>query len=381
MDRKNMWESQWLADTKSGETLHFELCKGGYFSNKEEYGLKVVGKTLQDGTPTPDNPVSIQCVKAGTKIKVYGKNLFDVNGLAFKYNNGTTMWEVDNNNNIILPKSDGTAWTACPYMTLPTGKYTFSSEKYVKFEIRQYGSNGEFIRITENSTKLLTFDIEYPKIQVKLAKPLYISNEPEATIEYPYTVGHAQLEMGGSKTAFEPCEIFGEITTPCDLYEGDIWYPMSGKVEKYRNKIEFDGSENWSTYYRPNYTYLVGIPDKKRGNLESYCSHFENIYQCWMGYDYDNQGCFSDHSLQQNIFFTSSVYWGEARKTDNWKNYLKEMYDKGNPITVVYELEVPIIEQYYPQYIFTPKGIVNVLQEPIGLSADLEATMLCKEVV
>ena len=63
-----MLESQFKIDTESGMSLHFEKCKGGYFSSIDEYGLKVVGKTLQDGTPSPEETVPIQCVKQGTKI-------------------------------------------------------------------------------------------------------------------------------------------------------------------------------------------------------------------------------------------------------------------------------------------------------------------------
>ena len=63
-----MLESQFKIDTKTGESLHFENCKGGYFSVNEEYGLKVSGKSMQIGISTPEKPVPIQCVKKGTKI-------------------------------------------------------------------------------------------------------------------------------------------------------------------------------------------------------------------------------------------------------------------------------------------------------------------------
>ena len=63
-----MLQSQFKIDNKEGESLHFEKCKGGYFSSIDEYGLKVVGKTLQDGTPSPEKTVPIQCVKQGTRI-------------------------------------------------------------------------------------------------------------------------------------------------------------------------------------------------------------------------------------------------------------------------------------------------------------------------
>ena len=63
-----MLQSQFKIDTKAGESLHFEGCKGGYFSVNEEYGLKVEGKTLQGETLIPWKSAPIRCVKKGTKI-------------------------------------------------------------------------------------------------------------------------------------------------------------------------------------------------------------------------------------------------------------------------------------------------------------------------
>lgn len=63
-----MLQSQFKIDTKAGESLHFENCKGGYFSVNDEYGLKVSGKTMQIGVSTPEKPAAVRCVKRGTKI-------------------------------------------------------------------------------------------------------------------------------------------------------------------------------------------------------------------------------------------------------------------------------------------------------------------------
>lgn len=57
-----MQMAQFKADTQENTILRFENCKGGYFSNKEEYGLKVFGNSVQNRTPTPDNPIEIENV-------------------------------------------------------------------------------------------------------------------------------------------------------------------------------------------------------------------------------------------------------------------------------------------------------------------------------
>lgn len=54
--------------TFSGEELYFENAKGGYLSTDENYALKVTGKMSQNGKPTANSPIPIDCVKAGTVI-------------------------------------------------------------------------------------------------------------------------------------------------------------------------------------------------------------------------------------------------------------------------------------------------------------------------
>lgn len=66
-------------------------------SDKPLEGLVLYGKTTQDGTPSPTNPIPL--VSAGNSgemnVRVYGKNLFDknaplyVSGVSF----GTTGWQ------------------------------------------------------------------------------------------------------------------------------------------------------------------------------------------------------------------------------------------------------------------------------------------------
>ena len=97
-----MLESQFKIDNAAGTSLHFEKCKGGYFSSVDEYGLKVVGKTLQDGTPSHLETVPIQCVKQGTKIicgneitvpcDLYEDDIwYPASGYVIKYNEVTDL--------------------------------------------------------------------------------------------------------------------------------------------------------------------------------------------------------------------------------------------------------------------------------------------------
>ena len=64
-----MMQAQWRADSRQGESLTFQNCKGGYFSVDEKYALKVIGKTAQSGVPTPESPCPLDCVKSGTVVR------------------------------------------------------------------------------------------------------------------------------------------------------------------------------------------------------------------------------------------------------------------------------------------------------------------------
>lgn len=220
-------------ETKKGESLYFELCKGGYFSDTEEYGLKVTGKTVQNGTPTPENPVPIQCVKQGTRI------------------------------------------------------------------------------------------------------------------------------LCGN-----------EITVPCDLYEGDIWYPISGKVKKITKILALENFWFQDYVYQGlSGVYTSGGLDNKYLRIEGYCTHEKSV-----GEYYNNFGTY--------------MWLGVNNDTICWIGILDELnlstanefmkWVKSNHVTVVYKSRKTVIEQYEPQPIFAPKGTVNVNQQVIEQAAELSATMLVK---
>ena len=233
-----MLQSQFKIDNKEGESLHFEKCKGGYFSSIDEYGLKVVGKTLQDGTPSPEKTVPIQCVKQGTRI------------------------------------------------------------------------------ICGN-----------------------------------------------------------EITVPCDLYKGDIWYPASGYVIKYNGVTDLSKEVQWWIYDYPHtinpdvWCYVATLYKKAIGYQTSKCNRFTNISGAFA--KVVDAGSYSDHYSRSYAYFISDL-----PTLSEFKDWLTEQSKSNNPVTLVYKLANPVVEQYEPQYLFAPQGTVDVTQSGTELTADLSATML-----
>lgn len=72
---------------------------GAITTNAVDYpivSLNLYGKSVQDGVPTPENPIDIVSIgETGLEITASGKNLFDFNQIASKTSNGVT---ITNNN-------------------------------------------------------------------------------------------------------------------------------------------------------------------------------------------------------------------------------------------------------------------------------------------
>ena len=66
------------------ETVSGDVIKVSDSAEAPLQGMKVFGKTIQNGTPTPDAPVALESVGAdgNVTVKVAGKNLIDTSGLS-----------------------------------------------------------------------------------------------------------------------------------------------------------------------------------------------------------------------------------------------------------------------------------------------------------
>ena len=233
-----MMQAQFSTNTQSGTSLTFEQCKGGYFSTLDEYGLKVIGKIAQAGIPTPENPVEIQCVKAGTRI---------------------------------------------------------------------------------------------------------LCGESDAVV-------------------------------PCDLYEGDIWYPMTGKVIKTKATKQLTANDDWQLHTASNNRAAVRIADMVLatiGESWGYC----NIAKNDAGWTADRLQCFFGAS---NSWFYLTLTTSRGTTLEEFKQAIQSVYDNGGEVRIVYTLKTPVIEQYDPQFISAPQGTVSVTQVPTELTAELSATMLVR---
>lgn len=352
--------SQWRAQAWTGESLVFERCKGGYFSTLDDYALTVTGAQAQSGTPTPESPLPIQCVKAGTTIRVF------------------------------------TPFTQCTAWINVSNQLAFSSDSFsVRMAIkpsRQY----ELYLDTNVSTLFragVTSSSSIPVLGAPITlspcvrgnTPSYITLNAGASGRYIWVQISASqrqaiysltvIDKSTGKT-YKPFAV-SEATLPCDLYAGDVWVPMTGKVVRNKQYLALNGTEKWLRSPANNGdAYLFTLPG--RYNTTGTRSLLCNAYGYFM-YNYTQSASNRNNTVSFDSI-GSCLYIRNDRfdTADEFMAYLAAQHTAGTPVTVVYELATPIVEQYDPQPIFAPQGAVQVTQTPVELAANLSATMLVR---
>lgn len=166
--------------------------------------LEVHGKSVQDGTPTPDAPVPVQVVE--------GRNLLDWKDIPTRTYNGVT-WESNGDGWI---RATGTASGGYSYgLVNPTvqtlalgyiaycepGTYTASGD--VAFNVYAMGPDASGTALRAYSTNSYTFTLTEPK---------YIQLGPRVTDgTATNTIYHLQLEKGSIATPYTPYGSIGIV--------------------------------------------------------------------------------------------------------------------------------------------------------------------------
>ena len=206
-----MMQAGWRADTQRGEFLTFKSCKGGLLSSEQAYTLRVEGRG--DGE---------HCVRSGDVIRCTGKNLW--------------------------PYGDRHVNSFISNLALhpPAEAYTFSA----RISSDDTDSDRSLIYITCSATVSIPIARGPERTSVSFRLPgdpaqfsLYASNSYAASLGDTASFEDIMLEFGSQTTAYEPYAAT-EITVPCDLCEGDVWYPALGRVERAGGAVESYPTQN-----------------------------------------------------------------------------------------------------------------------------------------
>lgn len=382
-----MMQSQWKLEEQSGQALYFEGCKGGYFSDIEEYGLKVIGKTGQN--------------------RLSGKNLFN-------YASASNRGVLDDVGNIYDTNtrvfSDFISVTPSAIYTFKTSAKTSAGTEILNNRIVLYNQDKNYVR--RDSSFALTKEFSFT-----VPEGIYFVVLDFRTIELTEALskdmlnGNTQFEAGSTATEYEPfcggipspnpdypqeiqCVKAGtevicgecEITTPCDLYEGDIWYPMSGKVVKNNEVIMFDGTEAWRCLTNPDgikylEIYNTALYPLPYANSPTYTKTNQKCNMMGIGNGY-TESDYSNYLIcaykTGNTTIRATIP-NENFTAEEVSRYFADLYANNTPMILLYKLATPTIEQYEPQPIFAPCGTVNLTQQAAELEADLSATMLIRK--
>lgn len=249
--------------------------------------MMIYGKSSQDGTPSPENPVEIKSVVNPT-IKICGKNLFDSKKFPIILNRA-----IDTNTGVVYESS--------------SGKYC-ATEKYIPFP---YG--GKIISFNA-SMSLYAYDKDYKFISAIR----YHSQAPFGTTYVRFDIkiedkDKAQIELSESTTTYEPYHE-QTVTLP---------YTLNAIPVNSDGNVTIDGQQ-----------YIADYVDVERGKLVRMVGEFDTKDLTVFGRgetDGVYRGYFSDSMLRNFVAgnsFRTKLFDGES--TPNATRQYSVYMDKNN---------------------------------------------------
>lgn len=319
-------------------------------------GLKLFGKTTQDGTPSPENPVELVSVGDGGSVKttVAGKNLLELTtaGLSAK---GITF-TVNNDGSVT---ANGTAESTV-YFLIKT--FTYGEGNYILSGCPEGGGNGTYSLYDSDAGKYdlgkgVEIEGEHTgKIYISVAGGLTVSNLTFYPMIRHASITDATFEpyKGQTLTASTPNGLPGIPVTSGGNYtdaDGQQWicdeidFARGVYVQRFGKKV-FYGTETLTTLATGNrkafyYTFKdEADPYTKDGAGCSLCTHFANgdIISSTTTIGHQVRQV-SDTGAFRVLFRPNGV---ADMSTDDFKAFLAAQYAAGTPVKVKYALAEPI---------------------------------------
>ncbi len=221
-----MMESLWMARTLSGDSLVFTPCKGGYFSTDDRFGLKITGKTTQKKLTGKNKlPVATMNIGSSGAANLSAAALTALKGLTVggKYiYSCTPYYMASGSGDGSISLYDST--TGRIFMTLQNGvvfTVTAQFQNISKAVVTGYPQSGSYAMVRNMMIRPYHMDSTYEA---------YCGGIPAPNKSYPQSIRRVKAGTTVSCGTMK-------MVTPCDLYGGDIWFPMTGKVERHSGRI------------------------------------------------------------------------------------------------------------------------------------------------
>jgi len=342
---------QYKAATDTVTTLPVDIYADG---NTATVGIS--GNTVQNGTPTPDNPIMPQ----GTGERT--ENLFDISTVEKgRIDNGEVGYKSQTSS---LTIEGGTIYftTTLIYRGVCSGFFEIpEGTETITFD---------FIRNKALEVKFIFYDGTKTWLDQDCVPTL--SNIPPATANVPigakyvrlsftgqisggdsYTMSNLILNLGSTALPYEPYGYkipISSANTTMPVYLGEV--ETTRKVKK----LALDGTENWFSNHLPEGLFNLNIYDYIKNVNETIClcTHYkaqQNI-TLWTRVQ-DKCVCF--YRTENDLFYLRD---SDFSTVEAFKQYLAAQYATGTPVTVWYVLATP------------ETGIVNEPLMKIGDYAD-----------
>lgn len=289
--------------------------------------MMLYGKSSQDGTPTPENPVEIKSV-VNPAIKICGKNLFDSKKFPIISNRA-----IDTNTGAMYESLSGNYCATEKYIPFPYSgkKISFNAsmslcayDKDYKFISTVNKNNGQ----VPTGTMYVRFDIkteEKDKAQIELSENA-TTYEPykEQTIQLPITLNAIPVSSGGN------------VTINGQQYVADYVDVERGKIVRKINKLILTGEENWEMGFENWETYPYSF---KVENLKKYVlgGDVMNAKYPW----YQKKANRDLNSM--NAPYDKCIAVSDARfsSVNEFTNELKKQNSNGTPLIAYYMTGTP----------------------------------------
>ena len=236
-----------IESSKNDISQLFDITNGGEIVNNESsytinntvdyplIGLNLYGKSTQDGTPTPENPVDIVSVgdSGSVGIVACGKNLFDYTKMKTKTDNGVSF--INNNDGSITVSGKKTDITKNGFIAytlthdesirlFTPGTYSLSGipseyDNELFFYVNLFYGNSWHNQIgcSKVSNKKITFEIKSEYIEYDDYK-VDIGIFTMKNFEVKTGTFYLQIEKGSTVTDFEPYKgVTASITSALPL--------------------------------------------------------------------------------------------------------------------------------------------------------------------
>lgn len=309
--------------------------------------LKLYGKSNQDGTPTPDNPVEIKSV-VKPRVKVCGKNLINVEEGKI----------ITRNENYSLNVDENEAYTVTISQTLnklgssgnKDAQHWYIFKDAAGTTLKQ-GTIAKLYFSSVGETKKAKDTITAPRGAVILVLDIsaYFYNPPTLAVNY------VQVEKGTTATAYEPyteqtvtlpytlnaipVTSGGNVTIDGQQYIADYVDVERGKLVRMVDIFVDDGKLNHEKVTSNDITtFAVNLP-KKCGDMEgvekriNYSSAYKQHFSGLVGTNIDN--VFGAYSLQDGTsrLFVNDFRFTTANEYTAWLS--------NNPISFLLILQSP----------------------------------------